>query len=85
MAPSTPAKSDSLDLAVGDDVDVPGGLQGTVRFVGSVDGKKGLFAGIELHPDYAARGKNNGDVDGYGLFPVSPPCASPPLDVTRPH
>jgi hypothetical protein len=52
------------DLALGDEVDVPGNMRGTVRFVGTVEGKKGTFAGVELHPDFAARGKNNGDVDG---------------------
>ncbi|KAK7951830.1 CAP-Gly domain-containing protein [Apiospora aurea] len=67
MAPATPARGASAldhDLAVGDAVDVPGNMHGTVRFVGSVAGRKGVFAGVELHPDYAARGKNNGDVDG---------------------
>lgn len=59
------------DLALGDEVDVPGNMRGTVRFVGTVEGKKGTFAGVELHPDFAARGKNNGDVDGYvGSRPV---------------
>lgn len=53
------------DLALGDEVDVPGNMCGTIRFVGMVEGKKGTFAGVELHPDFASRGKNNGDVDGY--------------------
>lgn len=52
------------DVAVGDVVDVPGGLTGVVRFVGSVAGRKGVFAGVELHAEFASRGKNNGDVDG---------------------
>ena len=72
MPPLTPGKPAPEDLAVGDIVDVPGGMQGTVRFVGSVRGKKGVFAGVELLPDFAARGKNNGDVDGY-VVPASPP------------
>lgn len=59
------------DLALGDEVDVPGNMRGTVRFVGTVEGKKGTFAGVELHPDFAARGKNNGDVDGYVFCPAS--------------
>lgn len=57
MASDTPA--------VGDTVDVPGNMYGTVRFIGTVQGKKGTFAGVELHPEFASRGKNNGDVDGY--------------------
>lgn len=72
MPPPTPGKPAAEDLVVGDIVDVPGGMQGTVRFVGSVQGKKGVFAGVELLPNFAPRGKNNGDVDG---------CASPPSSV----
>ncbi|TQS32972.1 hypothetical protein Golomagni_06698, partial [Golovinomyces magnicellulatus] len=64
VVPATPGKPSLDDVAVGDLVDVPGGMYGTVRFVGSVQGKKGVFAGIELTREFAARGKNNGDVDG---------------------
>lgn len=64
MPPTTPGRPMADDLVMGDTVDVPGGMHGTVRFVGHVSGKKGTFAGVELHPDFAARGKNNGDVDG---------------------
>lgn len=64
MFPTTPGRPTADDVRVGDTVDVPGPMQGVVRFVGSVQGKKGTFAGVELHPDYAARGKNSGDVDG---------------------
>lgn len=72
MPPLTPGRPAAEDLAVGDIVDVPGGMQGTVRFVGSVQGKKGVFAGVELLSDFSPRGKNNGDVDGYA-FPASRP------------
>lgn len=63
------------DLALGDEVDVPGNMRGTVRFVGTVEGKKGTFAGVELHSDFAARGKNNGDVDGYVRPRPGPVCS----------
>lgn len=53
------------DVTLGDTVDVPGNMYGTIRFVGTVQGKKGTFAGVELHPEFASRGKNSGDVDGY--------------------
>lgn len=53
-----------INIEVDDAVDVPGGMTGTVRFVGMVRGKKGIFAGIELDREYAARGKNDGDVEG---------------------
>jgi len=64
MVPQSPGRLSAEDLAVGDTVDVPGGMHGVVRFIGSVQGKKGTFAGVELHSDFAARGKNSGDVDG---------------------
>ena len=52
------------EISLGDSVDVPGNMYGTIRFIGTVQGKKGTFAGVELHPDFAPRGKNSGDVDG---------------------
>lgn len=65
MPPFTPSRgADGDDLEVGDLVDVPGSMHGTVKFIGSVQGKKGTFAGVELSEEYAARGKNSGDVDG---------------------
>lgn len=65
MPPFTPARgANGEDLEVGDLVDVPGGMHGTVKFVGSVRGKKGTFAGVELSEEFASKGKNNGDVDG---------------------
>ncbi|RFU79123.1 noc1p [Trichoderma arundinaceum] len=63
--PETPS---AMELSVGDAVNVPGGMAGTVRFVGTVQGKKGTFVGVELDSEYAARGKNNGDVDGVSYF-----------------
>lgn len=65
QAPRTPSgKMDGTDLEVGDAVNVPGDMYGTVRFVGSVKGKNGRFVGVELDREFAARGKNDGDVDG---------------------
>lgn len=55
---------DGQPLAVGDHVDVPGGMFGVVKFVGGVNGKKGTFVGVELAREYAARGKNDGVVEG---------------------
>lgn len=72
MHPITPAparhvngdKFGNRDLEVGDTVDVPGGMHGIVKFIGEVKGKKGIFAGVELSREWAARGKNDGDVEG---------------------
>ncbi|PHH86497.1 hypothetical protein CDD83_10136 [Cordyceps sp. RAO-2017] len=75
MPPATPARPAADDVAVGEAVDVPGGMHGTLRFLGSVQGKKGLFAGVELHADFLARGKNSGDVDGVSYFTTTTPGA----------
>ncbi|KAL5044882.1 hypothetical protein BDW71DRAFT_198567 [Aspergillus fruticulosus] len=61
------------EIQVGDIVNVPGGMHGTVRFVGVVTGKPGRFAGIELAPEHAKRGKNSGDVDGKKYFVTATP------------
>lgn len=52
------------DLEVGDTVTVPGDMYGVVKFVGNVRGKNGSFVGVELDRQFAAKGKNDGDVDG---------------------
>lgn len=66
--PKTPATTTASmggeDLVVGDAVNVPGEMYGTVRFAGSVRGKQGHFIGVELDQKFASRGKNDGDVDG---------------------
>ncbi|KAK3941552.1 Tip elongation protein 1 [Diplogelasinospora grovesii] len=76
-SPFTPGKAagGGDNIAVGDTVDVPGNMTGTIRFVGSVAGRKGTFAGVELHRDYASRGKNSGDVDGVFYFTTTQPGA----------
>lgn len=63
------------ELDIGDAVDVPGGMHGIVRFIGEVKGKQGIFAGVELNKEWAARGKNNGDVEGVRYFTTSIPGA----------
>lgn len=69
--------ADGQDIDVGDTVDVPGGMVGVVKFVGSIRGKQGVFAGVELNREYAARGKNNGAVDGYADQTRTHVCAHP--------
>lgn len=59
-----PSQQDGEGLEVGDFVDVPGSMHGTVKFIGTVQGKNGTFAGVELSEEFAVRGKNSGDVDG---------------------
>ncbi|KAI0400317.1 hypothetical protein F4802DRAFT_500564 [Xylaria palmicola] len=75
LPPLTPARgaAPGEEPAVGEQVDVPGNMVGTVRFVGSVAGRKGVFAGVELLSEYALRGKNSGDVDGVSYFATTVP------------
>lgn len=61
------------DIKVGDIVNVPGGMYGTVKYIGTVAGKPGRFAGIELGPEHSQRGKNSGDVDGRKYFATTVP------------
>ncbi|KAJ5971170.1 uncharacterized protein N7479_001088 [Penicillium vulpinum] len=63
------------DVRVGDKVNVPGGMHGTVKYLGAVAGKPGRFAGVELSSEHAQRGKNSGDVDGRKYFVTSIPGA----------
>ncbi|KAM3419613.1 hypothetical protein BST61_g2951 [Cercospora zeina] len=79
----TPVKMDADNLEVGDVVNVPGDMFGIVKFVGSVRGKSGTFVGVELDKDFAARGKNDGDVDGTQYFHTTIPGAGIFLPVHR--
>ncbi|KAF2201453.1 hypothetical protein GQ43DRAFT_371427 [Delitschia confertaspora ATCC 74209] len=71
------------EIEVGDEVDVPGGMHGVVKFIGSVRGKKGVFAGVELSREHAPRGKNDGDVDGIRYFTTSVPGSGIFLPINR--
>lgn len=65
--PASRMGADGQDIGVGDRVDVPGGMHGVVKFIGAVSNKKGVFAGVELSREFASRGKNDGEVDGWVL------------------
>ena len=70
-------------VKVGDAVTVPGDMYGTVKFVGSVANKNGLFAGVQLAPEFASRGKNSGDVEGRYYFKTTTPGAGIFLPVDK--
>ncbi|RKF64687.1 putative tip elongation protein 1 [Golovinomyces cichoracearum] len=80
MLPSPPHDS---DLNLGDVVDVPGRMHGTVRFVGAVKKKNGIFVGVELSKEFSSKGKNSGDVDGVSYFSTSIPGAGIFLPLNR--
>ncbi|KAK0729147.1 hypothetical protein B0T21DRAFT_292557 [Apiosordaria backusii] len=73
LTPGRLAAPGGDDVQVGDVIDVPGNMTGTIRFIGSVTGRKGTFVGVELHPDFAGRGKNSGDVDNVFYFRTKDP------------
>lgn len=75
--------ADGQDIDIGDLVDVPGGMHGVVKFVGSIRGKKGVFAGVELSRAFASRGKNDGAVEGTQYFTTTTPGSGIFLPVHR--
>jgi len=53
---------------IGDNVRIESkGYEGTLRYIGEIDGKTGIFAGVELSGGFSGMGKNDGTVDGYVL------------------
>ncbi|KAJ7132877.1 hypothetical protein C8R43DRAFT_1023761 [Mycena crocata] len=60
---------------VGDNVRIESlGYEGTLRYLGSIDGKPGLWAGVELAGGFAGKGKNNGTVNGKQYFSCPANC-----------
>lgn len=50
---------------IGDSVRIESlGFEGTLRFLGEIEGKAGLFAGVELGGGFTGKGKNDGSVNG---------------------
>ncbi|KAI0368331.1 hypothetical protein BV20DRAFT_469810 [Pilatotrama ljubarskyi] len=50
---------------VGDNVRIESlGFEGILRYLGEIDGKPGLWAGVKLSGGFAGKGKNNGSVAG---------------------
>jgi hypothetical protein len=62
--PANRIGADGRDIAVGDQVDVPGEMYGVVKLIGIVNGEKGTFAGVQLSQEYASGWKNDSEVDG---------------------
>jgi len=50
---------------MGDNVRIESlGFEGVLRYFGAIDGKPGLWAGVELSKGFAGKGKNDGSVGG---------------------
>ncbi|KAI0759824.1 hypothetical protein BD413DRAFT_487303 [Trametes elegans] len=60
---------------VGDNVRIESlGFEGILRYLGEIDGKPGMWAGVELSGGFAGKGKNNGSVAGKQYFVCPPNC-----------
>ncbi|KZT11066.1 uncharacterized protein LAESUDRAFT_693618 [Laetiporus sulphureus 93-53] len=60
---------------VGDNVRIESlGFEGTLRYLGEIDGKPGHWAGVELNGAFVGKGKNNGTVSGKSYFVCLPNC-----------
>lgn len=59
------ARSVSRSFEIGDNVRIESlGFEGLLKYVGEIEGKPGLWAGVELGGGFAGKGKNNGTVNG---------------------
>ncbi|KAG2145954.1 uncharacterized protein EDB93DRAFT_1150216 [Suillus bovinus] len=60
---------------VGDSVRIESlGFEGCLRYIGEIDGKSGLWAGVELSGGFLGKGKNDGSVGGKQYFVCPPNC-----------
>lgn len=60
------SRASNHDFELGSQVRIESlGHEGTLRYVGPLDDKPGIWAGIELSGGFAGMGKNSGSVAGY--------------------
>lgn len=58
-------RSTNKPFEIGDSVRIDSlAFEGTLRYLGEIEGKNGLWAGVELSRQFAGKGKNNGSVNG---------------------
>lgn len=71
------SRAGNRSFEVGDNVRIESlGFEGTLRYIGEIDGKSGLWAGVELSPGFAGKGKNNGSVAGQVACFLSHPVSA---------
>ncbi|KAF5385794.1 hypothetical protein D9615_002454 [Tricholomella constricta] len=69
------ARSAPRAFEVGDNVRIESlGYEGTLRYVGEIEGKLGLWAGVEFSGGFSGKGKNNGTVNGIQYFSCPDNC-----------
>ncbi|KZP09090.1 hypothetical protein FIBSPDRAFT_1052023, partial [Athelia psychrophila] len=60
---------------VGDNVRIESlGFEGILQYLGDIEGKSGLWAGVELSGGFVGKGKNDGSVSGKQYFSCPPMC-----------
>lgn len=64
LAPPLPSSEPRVGTSVEFELSAGETMTGTLRFIGGVEGKAGVWAGVELDDDFAGRGKNDGSVQG---------------------
>ncbi|GLB37166.1 hypothetical protein LshimejAT787_0402170 [Lyophyllum shimeji] len=68
-------RSVARTFEVGDNVRIESlGYEGTLRYVGGIEGKLGVWAGVELSGGFTGKGKNNGSVNGIQYFSCPDNC-----------
>ncbi|KAL1742069.1 hypothetical protein HDZ31DRAFT_84391 [Schizophyllum fasciatum] len=69
------SRSGTRPFEVGDTVRIASlGYEGTLQYIGEIDGKPGLWAGVELSGGFYGKGKNDGSVAGKRYFVCPPNC-----------
>ncbi|KAJ7647445.1 hypothetical protein FB45DRAFT_893476 [Roridomyces roridus] len=69
------SRAGNRPFEVGDNVRIESlGYEGTLRYLGGIDGKPGLWAGVELGGGFSGKGKNNGSVNGKQYFSCPANC-----------
>jgi CAP-Gly domain-containing linker protein 1 len=59
------SRASQRPLEVGDPVRIDSlNLEGTLRYLGEIQGKPGHWAGVELSGQYVGKGKNDGSAAG---------------------
>ncbi|CAH2350578.1 hypothetical protein CLIB1423_02S00298 [[Candida] railenensis] len=80
-----PTPQGMIEQHIGSKVFLPGAPgQGILRFVGEIEGKSGIFGGLELVGAMASlKGKNSGAVDGVQYFEVKIPMTGLFIPIER--
>ncbi|CAK5265340.1 unnamed protein product [Mycena citricolor] len=69
------ARSSPRAFDLGDNVRIESlGFEGILRYLGGIDDKPGVWAGVELSGGFYGKGKNEGSVNGKQYFSCPPKC-----------